>query len=188
MTLWFLEFEHYVLGRVNVVSNDILCWLGGWSVESHSRELSSILTLCQFLACRHFNNAFFARVGGVSVVELNRLELEFLFRLDFKLSVTISVFESYCTYLERDISAIEKKPERVERSLPAFGSVPGSMYNSVPGTPRGSVPQTPKETSPRLKKRLPPGLPVSYANRKQTSLQYQPPLSQYFVRNSPPSR
>lgn len=125
----------------------------------------------------------------MSVVELNRLELEFLFRLDFKLSVTISVFESYCTYLERDISALEKKTERVERSLPAFGTVPGSLYNSTPGTPRSSALPTPKETSPRFKKRsVPPGLPVSYANRKQTSLQYQQPLSQYFVRDSPPSR
>jgi hypothetical protein len=141
-----------------------------------------------FFPCRHFNNAFFARVGGVSVVELNRLELEFLFRLDFKLTVTTSVFESYCTYLERDISALEKKTERVERSLPAFGSVTGSLYNSAPGTPRASAPPTPKETSPRFKKRVPPGLPLSYGNRKPTSLQYQPSLSQYFVRNSPPSR
>lgn len=121
-------------------------------------------------------------------MELNRLELEFLFRLDFKLSVSISMFESYCTYLERDISAVEKRPERVERSLPAFGTSPVSLYSSTSGTPRGSSPPTPKETSPRIKKRVPPGLPVSYVSRKQSSLQYQQPLSQYFVRNSPPSR
>lgn len=134
----------------------------------------------------------------MSVLELNRLELEFLFRLDFKLSVSISVFESYCTYLERDISAAETKPkpERVERSLPAFGSAPTivSLYNSSPGTPRGSAPPSPKEASPRFIKR-PPGLPaVSYVGRKQgapvgmSAFQYQPPLSQYFLRNSPPSR
>ncbi|KAG0553920.1 hypothetical protein KC19_12G049700 [Ceratodon purpureus] len=158
------------------------------SLNVHRLLVTSVMVATKMLDDVHFNNAFFARVGGVSVVELNRLELEFLFRLDFKLSVTISVFESYCTYLERDISALEKKPERVERSLPAFGSVPGSLYNSSPGTPRASAPPTPKETSPRFKKRVPPGLPVSYSNRKQTSLQYQQPLSQYFVRNSPPSR
>jgi hypothetical protein len=53
------------------------------------------------------------------VVELNRLELEFLFRLDFRLTVTISVFESYCSYFEKEVMACEKKPER---SLPVFGS------------------------------------------------------------------
>lgn len=120
----------------------------------------------------------------MSVVELNRLELEFLFRLDFKLCVTISVFESYCAYLERDISTLEKKPERVERSLPAFGSAPVS----APRTPRGSAPSTPKEMSPRFKKRPPSGPPVSYMGRNQTSLPYQQPLSQYFARDSPPSR
>ena len=120
------------------------------------------------------------------MIELNRLELEFLFRLDFKLSVSVSMFESYCTYLERDISALDKKTERVERSLPAFGSPP----ISAPGTPRSNAPQTPTETSPRFKKRVPHGLPVSYASRKQTSYQtsshqapyqtsYQQPISHY---------
>ncbi|KAL5794024.1 hypothetical protein ACOSP7_002618 [Xanthoceras sorbifolium] len=31
----------------------------------------------------HYNNAFYARVGGVSNAELNKLELEVLFLLDF---------------------------------------------------------------------------------------------------------
>lgn len=158
------------------------------SLNVHRLLVTSVMVATKMLDDVHFNNAFFAKVGGVSVVELNRLELEFLFRLDFKLTVTTSVFESYCTYLERDISALEKKTERSERSLPAFGSVPGSLYNSAPGTPRASAPPTPKETSPRFKKRVPPGLPLSYGNRKPTSLQYQPSLSRYFVRNSPPSR
>lgn len=70
-------------------------------------------------AARHFNNAFFARVGGVSVVELNRLELEFLFRLDFRVTVTIGVFESYCSYFEKQVMTTEKK---TDRSLPVFGS------------------------------------------------------------------
>jgi hypothetical protein len=131
--------------------------------------------------CRHFNNACFARVGGITLIELNRLKLELLFRLDFKLCVTISVFESYCAYPEQDISAVEKtnKPEQQQRSLAAFGS--------VPTTPRASAPSTPQEMSPRFKKRPPPGPQVSYMSRT-TQPQYQQPLSQYFTRNSPPSR
>jgi len=117
----------------------------------------------------------------VSVGELNRLELEFLFRLDFKLGVTISVFESYCAYLERDM---EKRPtlERVaDRSLPAFGG-----GTSAPGTPRASAPSTPVAMSPRFKKR-PPAVPqVTYMSR--TPVSYQPSLAHYFARDSPPSR
>lgn len=52
---------------------------------------------------RHYNNAFYARVGGVTNAELNRLEVEFLFMLDFDLTVTSRVFESYCLYLEREM-------------------------------------------------------------------------------------
>ena len=33
---------------------------------------------------------------------MNRLELEFLFRLDFRLNVTPSTFTAYCTYLENE--------------------------------------------------------------------------------------
>ena len=36
--------------------------------------------------------------------ELNELELEFLFLMGFKLHVNVSVFESYCCHLEREVS------------------------------------------------------------------------------------
>jgi hypothetical protein len=52
---------------------------------------------------RHYNNAFYARVGGVSNAELNRLELELLFLLDFRVTVSSRVFESYCLHLEKEM-------------------------------------------------------------------------------------
>ena len=52
---------------------------------------------------RHYNNAFYARVGGVSKLELNRLELELLFLLDFGVAVSSRVFESYCFHLEKEM-------------------------------------------------------------------------------------
>ncbi|KAI6672831.1 hypothetical protein NL676_000737 [Syzygium grande] len=51
----------------------------------------------------HYNNAFYARVGGVSNSELNRLEMELLFLLDFGVVVSSRVFESYCLHLEREV-------------------------------------------------------------------------------------
>ena len=35
---------------------------------------------------------------------MNALELDFLFRLNFRLHVTVSVFESYCSHLEREVA------------------------------------------------------------------------------------
>ncbi|RWW21785.1 hypothetical protein GW17_00014047 [Ensete ventricosum] len=43
-------------------------------------------------------------VGGLSARELNSLELDFLFLMKFKLHVSVSVFESYCRHLEREVS------------------------------------------------------------------------------------
>ena len=54
---------------------------------------------CSFF-CRHCNNAYFARVGGVEVVEMNGLELELLFALRFRLNVTPDTFARYCAALE----------------------------------------------------------------------------------------
>lgn len=52
---------------------------------------------------RHYNNAFYARVGGVSNAELNKLEIELLFLLDFGVCVSPRVFESYCQHLEKEM-------------------------------------------------------------------------------------
>ena len=43
-------------------------------------------------------------MGGLTTNELNNLELEFLFSMGFKLHVNVSVFESYCSHLEREVS------------------------------------------------------------------------------------
>ena len=55
---------------------------------------------CSFFFCRHNNNAYFARVGGVEVAEMNGLELELLFALRFRLNVTPDTFARYCAALE----------------------------------------------------------------------------------------
>ncbi|KAL4338337.1 hypothetical protein AHAS_Ahas12G0200100 [Arachis hypogaea] len=53
---------------------------------------------------RNYRNSYFARVGGLTTNELNKLEVEFLFLMGFKLHVNVSVFESYCCHLEREVS------------------------------------------------------------------------------------
>jgi hypothetical protein len=69
-----------------------------------------------FLSCRHYNNAVYARVGGVSNAELNKLELELLFLLDFKVMVSPRVFESYCLHLEK-VMLVNGTGLKIERTL-----------------------------------------------------------------------
>ena len=73
------------------------------SLNVHRLLVTSIMLAAKIMDDEHYNNAFYARVGGVTNAELNRLEVEFLFMLDFDLTVTSRVFESYCLYLEREM-------------------------------------------------------------------------------------
>lgn len=47
----------------------------------------------------YFNNEFYAKVGGVTKKEIDKLEYEFLIRSEYKLFVSEDVFEKYNNYL-----------------------------------------------------------------------------------------
>lgn len=52
---------------------------------------------------RYYNNAYYAKVGGISTTEMNFLEVDFLFGLGFRLNVTPTTFHTYCSYLQREM-------------------------------------------------------------------------------------
>lgn len=52
--------------------------------------------------CSCNNNAYYARVGGVSTAEMNRLEMKFLFSVDFRLHVTAEDFLKYSLQLQKE--------------------------------------------------------------------------------------
>ncbi|PSR95301.1 Cyclin-U1-1 like [Actinidia chinensis var. chinensis] len=85
------------------------------SLNVHRLLVTSVMVASKMLDDVHFNNAFYARVGGVSNSELNRLELELLFLLDFGVTVSSRVFESYCVHLEKEMlwNGTSQKVERV---------------------------------------------------------------------------
>eukprot|EP00250_Pteridium_aquilinum_P001864 c12071_g1_i1 orf=903-1661(-) len=74
------------------------------SLNVHRLLITSVMVAAKFLDDAYYNNAYYAKVGGVSTHEMNRLELEFLFRLGFRLQVTVQVFDGYCSYLEREVA------------------------------------------------------------------------------------
>ncbi|RVW25504.1 Cyclin-U1-1 [Vitis vinifera] len=78
--------------------------------------VTSVMVASKMLDDVHYNNAFYARVGGVSNAELNRLELELLFMLDFGVVVSSRVFESYCLYLEKEM-LWNGAGQRMERAM-----------------------------------------------------------------------
>lgn len=53
----------------------------------HRLLLAGILVAAKLMDDHYFNNAFYGRVGGVSIQEVNRLEIELLKLLDFRIWV-----------------------------------------------------------------------------------------------------
>lgn len=65
------------------------------SLSIHRLLLTSILVNGKFHDDHYFNNAFFARVGGVSPKEMNILEVEFLALIAFDLFVSPAVYSKF---------------------------------------------------------------------------------------------
>jgi len=61
----------------------------------HRVVITAILLAAKFFDDAYYNNAYYAKVGGVLVSELNGLEVDFLFRINFSLHVSSDVFEKY---------------------------------------------------------------------------------------------
>lgn len=89
---------------------------------------------------RHYNNAFYARVGGVSNVELNRLEIDLLFLLNFEMTVHSRVFESYCQQLEKEM-LLNSTTLKIERPM---------ISNAIDDVTEISMEDMPSSSPPQL--------------------------------------
>ncbi|KAJ4951367.1 hypothetical protein NE237_028199 [Protea cynaroides] len=70
----------------------------------HRLLITTIMLASKFVEDMNYRNSYFAKVGGLTTKEMNKLEIDFLFLMGFKLHVNVSVFESYCCHLEREVS------------------------------------------------------------------------------------
>jgi len=61
----------------------------------HRVVITGVLLAAKFFDDAYYNNAYYAKVGGVLVAEMNSLEVEFLFRINFSLHVTPDVYSKY---------------------------------------------------------------------------------------------
>ncbi|KAG5538653.1 hypothetical protein RHGRI_019274 [Rhododendron griersonianum] len=87
----------------------------------HRLLITTVMVASKYVEDMNYRNSYFARVGGVTTNEMNNLELEFLFLMGFKLHVNVSVFESYCCHLEREVSV--GGGYQIERALRCAGEI-----------------------------------------------------------------
>ena len=65
------------------------------SLNVHRIIITAVMLAAKFFDDQYFNNAYYAKVGGVPLGEVNALELDFLFSINFSLHTPTDVFEKY---------------------------------------------------------------------------------------------
>lgn len=64
-------------------------------LNCHRVLITAVLLAAKFFDDAYYNNAYYAKIGGVLVTEMNGLEVDFLFRINFSLHVTEDEFTKY---------------------------------------------------------------------------------------------
>jgi hypothetical protein len=72
----------------------------------HRVVITAVLLAAKSHDDSYYNNAYYARIGGLVVPELNSLEIEFLFRINFSLRVGPQEFEQYHSELKSNAYAL----------------------------------------------------------------------------------
>lgn len=76
----------------------------------HRVVITSVLLAAKFFDDAYYNNAYYAKVGGVLLSEMNGLEVEFLFRISFCLHVNPELYNKYHTELISHAVGIKANP------------------------------------------------------------------------------
>ncbi|RLM74756.1 hypothetical protein C2845_PM15G16250 [Panicum miliaceum] len=77
------------------------------SYSVHRLLITAVLAAVKFMDDVCYNNAYFARVGGISLAEMNYLEVDFLFAVGFDLNVSPETFGHYCAVLQAEMLRLE---------------------------------------------------------------------------------
>lgn len=104
--------------------------------------ITAILLAAKFFDDAYYNNAYYSKVGGVLVSEMNGLEVDFLFRINFSLHVAPEIFEQYKAELvAHSISSAYTVP-------PTLPAIPQLDVPSLASAPIPAVPQSHAFTAP----------------------------------------
>ncbi|KAF8038770.1 hypothetical protein BT93_B1350 [Corymbia citriodora subsp. variegata] len=87
------------------------------SLNVHRLLITSVVVASKFIDNAGSNNGYFAKVGGISNAEMNRMEVNFLFKLDFRLCISAEEFEMCCSQLQTEGSA----KYQIDRSIKCCG-------------------------------------------------------------------
>ncbi|CEO99991.1 Cyclin [Plasmodiophora brassicae] len=132
------------------------------SLNVHRLLISSVMLAAKFFDDQYFNNAYYAKVGGVPCHEINSLEVEFLFMINFSLFVTTGEYEQYYTELcnhtvnsgctcqtDAGVPPLEPIPRAISAPIPT-PVAPAVVVDAVPVKPRRSKRTSTRRSSARI--------------------------------------
>lgn len=120
------------------------------SLNIHRLLITSIMLASKFFDDVYYNNAYYARVGGISNIEVNSLEIEMLRMISFSLFVQPDQYDRYRCSLYSHVSPV---PPGVAGLLPTIqGSAartPQPGQYAILSTP-SSVPSAVENSDPMM--------------------------------------
>lgn len=106
--------------------------------------MRSVMLASKFFDDLYYNNAYYARVGGISNAEINNLEMELLRMISFSLYVSPEQYERYRTSLYDQIrwkpAASSPSPAAVPAAVSAVAAaVAAGVQNGAAGAAAGTA-------------------------------------------------
>ncbi|CEO58745.1 Putative PHO85 cyclin-7 [Penicillium brasilianum] len=104
------------------------------SFNIHRLVIAGVTCASKFFSDVFYTNSRYAKVGGLPLVELNHLELQFLMLNDFRLAIPVEELESYGTmlvefYAREIVAQQQQQHQSVPRPInPASDSAADAMY------------------------------------------------------------
>ncbi len=92
------------------------------SLNVHRIVITAVMLAAKYFDDQYYNNAYYARVGGVPCNEVNTLELEMLFCCSFSLHVSTELFEKYFLELAGHCHSAPGKLPAVACDCPSFAA------------------------------------------------------------------
>jgi len=107
------------------------------SLNVHRLLITSIMLASKFFDDVYYNNAYYARVGGISNLEVNSLEMEMLRMISFSLFVQPDQYERYRCSLYSHVT-----PQRAAAAptAPMPAPQPASLQSTCQQTPGAQQP------------------------------------------------
>lgn len=105
------------------------------SMNVHRSYLVSLMIAAKFFEDQPCDNGYFATVGGVSIQEVNSMEITFLTLLNYRVAVTGIEYNLYAQVVEAKADFLEKPRQHfLQQAMPDKDACLGMLIKPIPAS------------------------------------------------------